>query len=318
MDSELEDDSEKLSKAIPVLSDYVKGLETRVKERYLAKLSVIGVDQASIPKEQFNGECLSPIEVSDLLGYLVLETSHHTRKEFKAYKSLNAYNQMVSGFVQSITPPTTSTSLQGLAMAADSGSESSSDSEAEDSVDDDVTVTNVVKCDINKQAPLANLTTSDYQIILNPTGWLTCDIVQKAQEVVDQTNDLLGGRLNSLNYAPVQQQNNGNDCGIFAIAFACFLANGGDPRQRISPITLSTWIRTLAMPLVSSTSMGSNCFNPLMKTGITSLACFRLTLSEMVKPLSAITKSPGSNFSKKPQFSVEYLSDVRPPHALDT
>lgn len=52
-----------------------------------------------------------------------------------------------------ITPPTTSTSLQELAMAADSGSESSSDSKAEDSVDDDATVTNVVKCDINKQAP---------------------------------------------------------------------------------------------------------------------------------------------------------------------
>lgn len=55
-------------------------------------------------------------------------------------------------------------------MAADSGSESSSDSEAEDSVDDDVTVINVVKCDINKQAPTANLTTSYYQVILNPTG----------------------------------------------------------------------------------------------------------------------------------------------------
>lgn len=79
MDSEYEDDSEKLSKAIPVLSDYVKGLGTRVKERYLAKISVIGVDPAScIPKEQFNGECLPPIEVSDLLGYLVLETSHYT------------------------------------------------------------------------------------------------------------------------------------------------------------------------------------------------------------------------------------------------
>ena len=102
MDSALEDDSEKLSKAIPVLSDYVKGLGTRVKERYLAKISVIGVDPASIPKERFNGECLPPIEVSDLLGYLVLETSHYTRKEFKAYKSLNAYNQMVSGFVQSV------------------------------------------------------------------------------------------------------------------------------------------------------------------------------------------------------------------------
>ena len=149
------------------------------------------------------------------------------------------------------------------------------------------------------QAPLANLTTSDYQIILNPAGWLTSDIVHKAQvllheenqsiegfqrptlgpvrnfdvvsgefiqilhtgyahwvcvrnigcqpfdvnlydslyqdvicqEVADQTNDLLGGRLNSLNYAPVQQQNNGNDCGIFAIAFACYLVNGRDPRQ---------------------------------------------------------------------------------------
>ena len=81
MDSEVEDDSEKLSKAIPVLSNYVKGLETRVKERYLAKISVIGVDQASISKEQFNGECLPPIEVSDLLGYLVLETSHIIREK---------------------------------------------------------------------------------------------------------------------------------------------------------------------------------------------------------------------------------------------
>ena len=35
------------------------------------------------------------------------------------------------------------------------------------------------------------------------------------QEVADQTNDPLDGRLNSLNYAPVQQQNNGNDCGLF-------------------------------------------------------------------------------------------------------
>ena len=33
MDSELEDYWEKLSKDIPVLSDYVKGLGTRVKDR---------------------------------------------------------------------------------------------------------------------------------------------------------------------------------------------------------------------------------------------------------------------------------------------
>ena len=136
MDSELEDDSEKLSKAIPVLSDYVKGLGTRVKERYLAKIPVNGVDPASIPKEQFNGECLPPIEVSDLLGYLVLETSHYTRKEFKAYKSLNAYNQMVSGFVQSVRGKL---------------------------------------------------------IILNPTGWLTSDIVHKAQVLLHEENQSIEG-----------------------------------------------------------------------------------------------------------------------------
>ena len=70
--SELEDDSEKLSKAIPVLPDYVKGL----KERYLAKITVIVVYPASIPIKQVNRECLLPMEVLDLLGYLVLETSH--------------------------------------------------------------------------------------------------------------------------------------------------------------------------------------------------------------------------------------------------
>lgn len=52
MDSELEDDSEKLSKAILVLSDYVKWLGTQVKGRYLAKISVIGVDPASIDPER--------------------------------------------------------------------------------------------------------------------------------------------------------------------------------------------------------------------------------------------------------------------------
>ena len=34
--------------------------------------------------------------------YLVLETSHYTNKQFKAFKSLQAYNQMVSGFVASV------------------------------------------------------------------------------------------------------------------------------------------------------------------------------------------------------------------------
>ena len=71
---------------IPVLSSYAEGLESHVRERYVKKISVVGVDPAAIPKEQFHSECLPPIEVSDLLSYLVLETSYYTNKQFKAFK----------------------------------------------------------------------------------------------------------------------------------------------------------------------------------------------------------------------------------------
>ena len=41
-----------------------------------------------------------------------------------------------------------------------------------------------------------------------------------SQEIEEQANDLLGGRLISLDYVPVQQQINGSDCRVFSIAFA--------------------------------------------------------------------------------------------------
>ena len=37
-----------------------------------------------------------------MVTYLVLETSYYTQKEFKAFRSLEAYNQMVSRFIASI------------------------------------------------------------------------------------------------------------------------------------------------------------------------------------------------------------------------
>ena len=37
-----------------------------------------------------------------MVSYLVLETSYYTKQQFKCYKSLDAYNQMVSGFVTSV------------------------------------------------------------------------------------------------------------------------------------------------------------------------------------------------------------------------
>ena len=87
---------------------------------------------------------------------------------------------------------------------------------------------------------------------------------------------------------------------------------------RNNPITLSTWILTFAIPLVFSTSTGSNWLFPLVNAGITSSACLMPTLSATAKPLSAKTTSPGTSLSKNPQFSVKNLSEVRPPHDLET
>ena len=85
-----------------MLSSHAEGLESHVRERYLKKISVVGVDPAAILKGNFHSECLPPIEVSDLLSYLVLETSYYTNKQFKAFKILEAYMQVVSGFVKSV------------------------------------------------------------------------------------------------------------------------------------------------------------------------------------------------------------------------
>ena len=97
-----EEDLKTLSFNIPVLSEYAKALDKQVKRRYIEKISVVGVDPVSIPSEQFDPECLPQIESTDLLGYLVLETSFYTRQQFKAYKSLEAFNHMASGFVTSV------------------------------------------------------------------------------------------------------------------------------------------------------------------------------------------------------------------------
>ena len=55
-----------------------------------------------IEGKHFEPDCLPPVESTDLLCYLVLETSFYTQKQFKAFRSLEAYNQMVSGFVYNV------------------------------------------------------------------------------------------------------------------------------------------------------------------------------------------------------------------------
>ena len=91
--------AEEIEKTIPTLSEYYKSLDPAVKRRYLEKISAVGLDPATLVGVKLNPDCLPPIESVDLLSYLVLDTSYYTKEQFKNFKSLEAYNQLVSGFV---------------------------------------------------------------------------------------------------------------------------------------------------------------------------------------------------------------------------
>ena len=65
------------------LSDYAKKLDGKVRERYVKKISTIGIDPALIEGKHLKPDCLLPVESTDLLCYLVLETSFYTQKQFK-------------------------------------------------------------------------------------------------------------------------------------------------------------------------------------------------------------------------------------------
>ena len=84
------------------LSDYAKKLDQRVKKHYEDKITAIEIDPVLLEGKHFEPDCLPPVEATDLLSYLVLETSYYMQKQFKAFRSLEAYNQMVTGFIASV------------------------------------------------------------------------------------------------------------------------------------------------------------------------------------------------------------------------
>jgi len=54
------------------LSDYAKKPEPLVTQRYLEKISVIGIDPALIEGKHFEEDCLPPLESTDLLSPILL------------------------------------------------------------------------------------------------------------------------------------------------------------------------------------------------------------------------------------------------------
>ena len=75
-------------------------MEHHVLQQYLDKISVIGIDPVVIPEKNLDPECLPPVEAADLLSYLVLDISYH--RQFKAFRRLSAYDQMISIFITSV------------------------------------------------------------------------------------------------------------------------------------------------------------------------------------------------------------------------
>ena len=75
------------------ISEYAKQLDFPVRDRYLQKIAAIGIDPVLVEGKDFKPDCLPPVESTDILCYLVLETSFYTQKQFKAFRSLEAYNK---------------------------------------------------------------------------------------------------------------------------------------------------------------------------------------------------------------------------------
>ena len=85
------------------LSTYALELPSDAKKRYREKISQIGgLDPFLGPLGECVEDVVPPVEASDLVSYLVLQTSFLTAKQFKAHKSLEAYNQFVSGWVKEV------------------------------------------------------------------------------------------------------------------------------------------------------------------------------------------------------------------------
>ncbi|XP_028517658.1 uncharacterized protein LOC110248026 [Exaiptasia diaphana] len=74
------------------------------KTRYREKVEICGLDPYTLKPSDYVEDLarLPAIEYPDIVNYLVLQTSWATNAQMKAYKSLDAYNFFVSGWVGSL------------------------------------------------------------------------------------------------------------------------------------------------------------------------------------------------------------------------
>src|SRR6218665_3226888 len=88
---------------ISMLSNYAEKLSGDGKKRYIDKLSLINrADPYTLTSSCLKSDTLPKIEMPDMFNYLVLGTSTYTSDQFKAFKSLEAYNQCFSGWIKEL------------------------------------------------------------------------------------------------------------------------------------------------------------------------------------------------------------------------
>ena len=88
-----------------LLSNYCVNLDKEAKDRYLEKIKVVNkIDPYCIPKAQWitDVNMWPNVTYPDIVTYLIFTKSAYTADDLKSYKSLEAYNQFVSGWVREI------------------------------------------------------------------------------------------------------------------------------------------------------------------------------------------------------------------------
>ncbi|XP_034066573.1 uncharacterized protein LOC117542824 isoform X4 [Gymnodraco acuticeps] len=86
-------------------TDYVKQLNEPARRRYREKITAhIGYDPYQLKKSDFSRDLsdLPAVEAMDITSYLVLHTSYYTASQMKAYKSMEAFNYFVCGWVNDL------------------------------------------------------------------------------------------------------------------------------------------------------------------------------------------------------------------------
>ena len=95
LQEELRDESVKTSYPI---SEYAKKLTGSVKQRYLDKISNIGIDPVLISEKKYSPECLPPVEAADLLSYLVESCLIQAFTQINSSKHSGAYKRITKWF----------------------------------------------------------------------------------------------------------------------------------------------------------------------------------------------------------------------------